>query len=83
MDFRIELRNSHGRGREVMLYPPEHVTTTPDSLPVINRSRSMIGLALHAKSLRTSKKSKGFPYSLPSVRPGADPSVQAVSQQVT
>jgi len=28
-------------------------------------------------------KCKGFPYSLPSVGPGADPSVQAVSLQVT
>jgi len=28
-------------------------------------------------------KSKGFPYSLPSVRPGADPGVQAVSPQMT
>jgi len=29
------------------------------------------------------KKSKGFPYSLPSIGPGADTSVQAVSPQVT
>ena len=29
------------------------------------------------------KKGKGFPYSIPSVGPGADPSVQAVSLQVT
>ena len=29
------------------------------------------------------KKGKVFPYSLPSVGPGADPSVQAVSPQVT
>jgi len=29
------------------------------------------------------KKSKGFPYSIPSVGPGADPDVQAVSPQVT
>ena len=28
-------------------------------------------------------KGKGFPYSLPSIGPGADPSVQAVSPQVT
>jgi len=27
-------------------------------------------------------KGKGFPYSLPSVGPGADPGVQAVSPQV-
>jgi len=29
------------------------------------------------------EKSKGFPYSLPSVGHGADPSLHAVSQQVT
>ena len=28
-------------------------------------------------------KGKGFPYSIPSVGPGADPSVQAVSPQMT
>ena len=28
------------------------------------------------------KKGKGFPYSIPSVGPGADPGVQAVSPQV-
>jgi len=28
-------------------------------------------------------KGKGFPYSLPSVGPGAEPGVQAVSPQVT
>jgi len=31
----------------------------------------------------TVKKGKGFPYSIPSVWPGADPGVQAVSLQVT
>jgi len=29
------------------------------------------------------KNGKGFPYSIPSVGPGADPGVQAVSPQVT
>ena len=33
--------------------------------------------------LRSCRKGKGFPYSLPSVGPGADPDVQAVSPQVT
>jgi len=33
--------------------------------------------------LLTVKKGKVFPYSLPSVGPGADPGVQAVSPQVT
>ena len=32
---------------------------------------------------RSVKKSKGFPYLIPSVGPGADPGVQAVSLQVT
>jgi len=32
---------------------------------------------------RRSKKGKGFPYSIPSAGPGADPGVQAVSLQVT
>ena len=35
------------------------------------------------QSAASSKKSKVFPYSLPSVGPGADPGVQAVSPQVT
>jgi len=35
------------------------------------------------KKLVKVKKGKVFPYSLPSVGPGADPSVQAVSPQVT
>jgi len=37
----------------------------------------------HADSLTLSKKGKVPPYSLPSVGPGADPGVQAVSPQVT
>ena len=32
---------------------------------------------------QSKKKGKGFPYSTPSVGPGADPGVQAVSPQVT
>jgi len=34
-------------------------------------------------SIISSKEGKGFPYSTPSVGPGTDPSVQAVSPQVT
>ena len=34
-------------------------------------------------SLSRLKKGKGFPYSIPSAGPGADPGVQAVSPQVT
>ena len=33
--------------------------------------------------LQVTSKGKVFPYSLPSVGPGADPGVQAVSPQVT
>ena len=36
-----------------------------------------------ASSELAKKKGKGFPYSTPSVGPGADPGVQAVSLQVT
>jgi len=39
--------------------------------------RSMVSIS------REIKKGKVFPYSLPSVGPGADPGVQAVSPQVT
>ena len=44
---------------------------------------SQVGVLL--KRLNKVKKVKGkvFPYSLPSVGPGADPGVQAVSPQVT
>jgi len=35
------------------------------------------------ENVREVKKGKVFPYSLPSVGPGPDPGVQAVSPQVT
>jgi len=38
---------------------------------------------LHWLPVGRRKKGKVFPYSLPSVGPGADPGVQAVSPQVT
>ena len=37
----------------------------------------------YAQNLEVKRKGKVFPYSLPSVGPGADPGVQAVSPQVT
>jgi len=37
---------------------------------------------VHATRCCKGKKGQGFPYSIPSVGPGADPSVQAVSPQV-
>jgi len=42
---------------------------------------SQVGVLLNRLNVR--KKGKGFPYSIPSVGPGADPGVQAVSLQVT
>jgi len=44
------------------------------SLPVIRQYQS---------PQQTKQKNKVLPYSLPSVEPGADPGVQAVSPQVT
>jgi len=41
------------------------------------------GAARDRRRSPISKKGKVFPYSLPSVGPGADPGVQAVSPQVT
>jgi len=41
---------------------------------------SVVLVLLH---IIVTKKGKVFPYSLPSVGPGADPGVQAVSPQVT
>jgi len=42
------------------------------------------GVGLFSKETMSKvKKGKVFPYSLPSVGPGADPGVQAVSPQVT
>jgi len=40
----------------------------------------MLGLMAYSSSLL---KVKGFPYSIPSVGPGADPGIQAVNPQVT
>ena len=37
----------------------------------------------HFADIRQHKQGKGFPYLLPSVEPGADPGVQAVSPQVS
>ena len=44
---------------------------------------SILQLGCVAPVYKKSKKGKVFPYSLPSVGPGADPGVQAVSSQVT
>ena len=50
--------------------------------PAFSASRVQHISDLHSK-FALGKKGKGFPYSIPSVGPGADPGVQAVSLQVT
>ena len=52
--------------------------TDADHLNGFRSSRANYENYVHVKG-----KSKVFPYSLPSVGPGADPGVQAVSPQVT
>jgi len=44
---------------------------------------SFLSVVLVLLHIIVTKKGKVFPYSLPSVGPGADPGVQAVSPQVT
>ena len=46
-------------------------------------STVVVVTAAAAAATTTTKMGKVFPYSLPSVGPGADPGVQAVSPQVT
>jgi len=46
-------------------------------------TNSYLNIPPHFKRVTTLGKGKVFPYSLPSVGPGADPGVQAVSPQVT
>ena len=52
---------------------------------VVDPSKKVPDLNCEAQDLLLEVKGKGkvFPYSLPSVGPGADPGVQAVSPQVT
>jgi len=57
------------------------VATNGFKTPKMDIKVKQIPKAVHW--IRNSKKGKGFPYSLPSVGPGADPGVQAVSPQVT
>ena len=52
--------------------------------PVSERSDMMqVELLMCHMTQYIVKKVKAFPYSIPSVGPGADPNVQAVSPQVT
>ena len=56
-----------------------------DSVPIVNTHTSAHGSVclLLPVNKRRPTQGKGFPYSTPSVGPGADPGVQAVSLQVT
>ena len=56
----------------------QHVTVTLPCRHTRTHTRP-----LHRPTVDRVKKGKGFPYSTPSVGPGADPGVQAVSLQVT
>jgi len=62
----------------------ERITTRCLSNPGYVKRSVVPGAArVRFPSLRVKGKGKVFPYSLPSVGPGADPGVQAVSPQVT
>jgi len=67
------LHNSHAdiRSTRLLCRRPYHL------LPV------RVFIDNNDKNIHQHKKSKGFPYSLQSTGPGADPNVQAVSPQVT
>jgi len=62
--------------------PPPHIPyiTSPNRqhMPMLSQNADAI-----ATWFAVVKKGKGFPYSTPSVGPGADPGVQAVSPQMT
>jgi len=67
------------RSRQITTPVPHHSVFTGRMpfLPPNQQRQSTDGCAC------TYEKGKGFPYSIPSVGPGADPGVQAVSLQVT
>ena len=50
---------------------------------ILVTSGDLVPSAADKRTTLACKKGKGFPYSIPSVGPGADPGVQAVSPQVT
>ena len=54
----------------------------PDNATVAGSHRNLVNTSVVPKGVKV-KKVKAFPYSTPSVGPGADPGVQAVSPQVT
>ena len=65
-------------------YPYQAFWIHPASPRIPARFMPLAPSQKHSSSQNLLKvKGKGFPYSLPSVGPGADPSVQAVSPQMT
>ena len=53
------------------------------ALKTWHKDSTMLSQEANNGSAEDEVKGKGFPYSIPSVGPGADPGVQAVSLQVT
>ena len=61
----------------------ENRTMTPTDTPSAAPTPVTINRPVTTTTVKGKGKGKVFPYSLPSVGPGADPGVQAVSPQVT
>jgi len=79
--FRVQMRECHlcrvaGNTIRDLIW---HVSSRSDVATVRTATYSLVKQSL--VTLRY--KGKVFPYSLPSIGPGADPGVQAVSPQVT
>ena len=75
--FMITNRTAVQQIRNIPQNPAARCTTNPHA----NYSRVCMLYCFLAFCVKV--KGKGFPYSIPSVGPGADPGVQAVSLQVT
>jgi len=58
-------------------------SVTDAGLHSLSATALALGLPTSSTLCIKTGKGKGFPYSIPSVGPGADPGVQAVSQKVT
>jgi len=85
--------------KETTAIPPGVHVVDEERMRPDNRSELMLCIPFSAVALMVGRleghparenpvpvkkgKGKGFPYSIPSVGPGADPGVQAVSLQVT
>ena len=79
----IDIESLEGTcGGLVSLYATPAATAMASTI-LHSHLNSQFDSLLTLLSLLASKKGKVFPYSLPSVGPGADPGVQAVSPLVT